>query len=133
MLQFQEKDFILRTPSAHEYHCSLLTGPLAETDSVTYGVNCSSTLNDLAHFHVANNQLPQDVMHILLEGVLPYTLKLMLQSFIFSKKYLTLDFLNDRITCFNFSRAEAKDKPCPLIARHFQPEGKIHQEGKVII
>ena len=106
-----------------------MSGPLAETDSVTYGVNCSSTLNDLAHFHVANNQLPQDVMHVLLEGVLPYTMKLMLQSFIFSKKYLTLDFLNDRITCFNFSRTEAKDKPCPLIARHFQPEGKIHLEG----
>lgn len=106
-----------------------MSGPLADADSVTYGVNCSSTLNDLAHFNVANNQLPQDVMHILLEGVLPYTMKLMLHSYVFTKKYITLDFLNDRITCFAFSRAEAKDKPCPLMARSLQPEGKINQEG----
>ena len=55
-----------------------MSGPLAETDSVTYGINFSSTLNSLAYFHVANNQLPQDVMNILLEGVLPYTMKLTL-------------------------------------------------------
>jgi hypothetical protein len=119
----------LRTPSAHDYHCSLLSGPLADTDSVTYGINYSSTLNNLAHFHVANNQLPQDIMHILLEGVLPYTLKLMLNSFISTKKYFSIDFLNDRITCFTFSRSEARDKPCPLLARNLQPDGKLHQEG----
>lgn len=98
---------------------------------MTYGINFSSTLNNLSYFHVANNQLPQDVMHILLEGVLPYTMKLMLKSFIFTKKYFSIDFLNDRITCFTFSRSEARDKPCPLIACNLQPDGKIHQEGIV--
>ena len=98
---------------------------------MTYGINFSSTLNNLSYFHVANNQLPQDVMHILLEGVLPYIMKLMLKSFIFTKKYFSIDFLNDRITCFTFSRSEARDKLCPLIARNLQPDGKIHQEGIV--
>ena len=30
------------------------------------------------HFHVANDQLPQDMMHIMLEGVVPYEVQLML-------------------------------------------------------
>ena len=71
-------------------------------------------------------------MRILLEGVLPYTMKLMLNSFIFTK-YFSIDFLNDCITCFTFSRSEARDKPCPLLARNLQLDGKIHQEGTVII
>ena len=30
-----------------------------------------SPLNSIEHFHVANSQIPQDFMHIVLEGVLP--------------------------------------------------------------
>ena len=41
-LQFTEEEFIRRTPDNHDYHCSLLNGPLAEQDSVTYGVNALS-------------------------------------------------------------------------------------------
>ena len=55
-----------------------MNGPLAEQDSVTYGVNFTSPLNDLKYFHVANFQLPQDIMHVMLEGVIPYEMKLML-------------------------------------------------------
>ena len=35
---------------------------------------------------MANNQLPQDVMHIMLEGVLPYEVQLMLTVFVKDKK-----------------------------------------------
>ena len=68
-------------------------------------------------------------MHTLLEGVFPYTMKLMLRSFVFNNKYITLDFLNDRLLCFKFSRIECKDKPCPLSERMIQPEGNINQTG----
>ena len=68
---------MLRNPVSHKYHCCLLTGVLQETDSVTYGVNYERVLNQLDDFSVGNTQLPQDVMHILLEGVLPYTIKAM--------------------------------------------------------
>ena len=121
--------FVLRTPATYDYHCSLLSGHLAAADSVTYGVNFKSTLNSLEYFHVANNQIPQDVMHILLEGVVPYTLKLMLHRFIFNKKYFTLEILNNQMTFFTFSRSERKDKPSPLIVRMLQPEGNINQSG----
>ena len=100
------------------------------TDSVTYGVNFPSPLNDIAYFHVANNQLPQDVMHILLEGVVPYTMKLILQSFIRRKKFLSLQYLNDKISCFKYSRMESRDKPSLLLPRMLDDENSFHQAGK---
>lgn len=45
-----ESDFALRTPGNYHYHCSLLEGPLAAADSVTYGVNYESVLNKLEYF-----------------------------------------------------------------------------------
>ena len=57
---YTESDFVLRMPRSYDYHCSLLSGPLAEADLVTYGVNYESALNK-QDFHVGNNQLPQDI------------------------------------------------------------------------
>ena len=65
----------------HKYHCALLDGPLSYEDSATYGVNFYSPLNCLDNFHVVT-QLPQDIMHILLEGVIPYELSFLLTYFI---------------------------------------------------
>lgn len=68
------------------YHCSLLdVQGLGAEFSTTYGINCRSPLNDISNFHVVN-QLPQDIMHILLEGVVPYQMSLMLSRFITDNK-----------------------------------------------
>ena len=128
-LQFMESDFALRTPANYDYHCSLLEGPLAAADSVTYGVNYESVLNKLEYFHVCNNQLPQDIMHILLEGVIPYNLKAMLISYVYVKGYISIQTINQRILSFNFSWSESKSKPCPLSANMLRDEGRINQTG----
>lgn len=128
--QFKEGGFVRRTKEAYDYHCSLLDGPMSASDSVTYGVNCRSALNDLYGFHVADGQLPQDVMHLLLEGVLPYELKLMLNDFINVKHYIDLEFLNDRVSCFTYSPEEAKDKPPPI---KDLTTGNISMSGKLLI
>ena len=112
-MQFKAREFTLRTLAAYDYHCGLLDGPLQKEDSVTYGINYASPLNELDNFHVVN-QLPQDIMHVLLEGVIPYELSLMIYSFIKEEKYFSLDQLNDRIACFSYSTKEAKDKPSPV-------------------
>jgi len=39
--------------------------------------------------------LPHDVMHDLLEGVLPYEMKLLLKYLISSNNSVTLEFFND--------------------------------------
>lgn len=95
MYQFREQDFLSRCPENYDYHCSLLEGCLAEADSITYGVNYRSPLNNLSHFQVANLQLPQDIMHILFEGVVPHELRLMLKEFICRQHYFTTDLLNE--------------------------------------
>ena len=102
---------------------------MAEADSVTYGICYRSSLNDLIYFHVANNQLPQDVMHVLLEGVIPYTIKYTLQNFITSKKYFTLPFLNDQIACFHYSRSESRNKPAQLKPEALDNDGNLKQTG----
>ena len=113
LVQFKSSNFTPRSPETYNYHCSLLTGPLASEHSTTYGVTGSSTLNEIANFHVVT-QLPQDIMHVLLEGVVPYEVRLMMKSFITEDKLLTLDTLNERISCFCYSSSEAADKPSPF-------------------
>lgn len=94
----------------YNYHCSLLEGYLGVEDSITYGVNFLSPLHDIKGFHVIN-QLPQDIMHVLLEGVVPYEVSLMLTTFVTENKYFSVDFLNDRIDAFAYTSQEVKDKP----------------------
>ena len=106
-VQFKEEDFTMRTPEVHDYHCSLLDGALANSDSVTYGITSKSSLNEIPHFHLPT-MLPQDVMHILFEGVVPRELKLMLANFIETKKHFSLDELNGH---FSYGRSEARNKP----------------------
>jgi len=106
---------------------------LAQVDSVTYGLNYRSALNELEDFHVCHFQLPQDMMHILLEGVIPYTMKAMLQSFVCVKRYFTIDNLNKKILNFKFSRSESKCKPSPISSHVLHDDDNISQSGMVIL
>lgn len=49
-------------------------------------------------------------MYILFKGVLSYQTKLLLFTFIYEKKFLTLKDLN-RIASFIYGRSEARNKP----------------------
>ena len=121
-MQFKARSFTLRTRETYDYHCSLLDGALCKEDSVTYGVNYASPLNDIDNFHVVDH-LPQDIMHVLLEGVIPYELSHMLICFVVEKKFLTGAQINDRIESFAYSTLEAKDKPSPIKAQVFSSRG----------
>ena len=87
----------------------MLHGNFAD-HSTTYGV----VLNDIPDFHVADGQMPQDVMHVLLEGVLPFEIKLMLKVFIVDKCYFNLDDLNGRLANFVYGRNDLRSKPPKL-------------------
>jgi len=104
---------------------------LREADSITYGINYESVLNQLDDFDVGNGQLPQDVMHILLEGVLPYTIKAMLQSFVCKNHFFTIEYVNQRISSFKFSQSESKSKPSQIFSNVLNDDGKINQSGMV--
>lgn len=83
---FTEEDFLIRTLNRHLQQCSTIenapTESLAEHFSTTYGINRRSALCDAPYFDVCQ-QIPPDIMHILLEGVVPYTTKLVLYYFIY--------------------------------------------------
>ena len=128
-LELRSSEFQPRTPELHEYHCSLLHGPLLEHNSTTYGINQRSPLNKISHFNVANWQLPQDVMHILLERVVKQELQLLLRNFIFDKNLFTLAILDSRLESFGYGCTELSSKPSPL---QINDSGVLvfHQSGK---
>ena len=90
-------------------------------DSITYGINHPSPLNDIHFFHVAAGQLPQDIMHTLLEGVLQKEIQLLLNQFVFVDNVFTLSTLNQRISSFSYGFSEVKDRPPKeLEAKHLK-------------
>ena len=79
-MQFLEHQFTLRTKESHTEHLALLEGESASDRSIEYGINRDSVLNELAYFHVCSGGLLPDIIHDILEGVLQYEMKLMLQE-----------------------------------------------------
>ena len=56
-----------------------LTSTERQHFSKMYGVNHRAVLDRLQYFDVASGALVPDIMHNILEGALPYELKLMFQ------------------------------------------------------
>ena len=74
---------------------------------------------------------PQDVMHILFEGVMPWEVKLMLTTFIEEKHFFALAELNERIRYFPYGRSEARNKPLRQFDLHHITDGlKLPLSGK---
>ena len=81
--------------------------------SVEFGINSPCILNQLKYFHCVDSLLP-DVMHDVLEGVLPYEMKILLQKFIQDDRYFQLDDLNYKIENFEFGYTETTNRPTPI-------------------
>ena len=123
---FEESHFELRTADIHEQQCQLLEGPLAIHHSVDSGVNRKSILETIPNFSVTRN-LPNDIMHDLFEGVVPYEMKLLLKYCVYMKLF-TVQLLNARLQSFDFGYSEISDKPSQLgedVTKH----GKVRQSA----
>lgn len=82
--QFVEDVSQLRSPAEYSQHCALLEQEdLTSLDhqhfSTTYGINRRALLSSLSYFDVASGALIPDIMHDILEGVLPLELKCLLK------------------------------------------------------
>ena len=122
----------LCTADDHDTVCDLLEEgtDTAASLSKTYGINNHSLLNKLEYFHVCNFGLPPDVMHDLLEGYVPYTMKLLLNQIINKEKLFTLDYLNNLILYFNYGTNDARNKPNCLTAEELASEAhSLNQSG----
>lgn len=103
----EERIIDLRKINDYELDCTLL---FEES-----GVTSRSIFNSVIGFHVYDNP-SVDYMHDILEGVVQYELALILNSFIFQKKYFTLDILNDRINNFNYSAFSSSVNKPPSVS-----------------
>ena len=110
--KFSESMFALRTPDEHSKQCNDLKIDANEF-SKQYGINRESILESIPNFSVVEN-LPHDIMHDLLEGVIPHEIKALLMYFILECKYFTLKKLNERLANYNYGYTEASDKPTPI-------------------
>lgn len=90
-----------------------------------------SPLNAIENFHVVKH-LPQDVMHIILEGSMKYEIQLMLKAFITSRNYFTVDVLNERIACYSYSAQDIRDKPSLINNNVITSDGSLRQSGNQI-
>ena len=123
---FVEANFELRTPETHVKQCTYLEQSQHQQRnelSKIYGINRKSVLENIP---VAQN-LPHDIMHDLLEGVIPYELKVMLTHFISNCHYFTLKQLNEQLLNYDFGYTEASDKPSAL--HDVKPESSLRQSA----
>lgn len=113
---FDENYFTPRTLRNHIRQCEEMerasTEFLKNSLMTTYGLNRRSKLVDFPAFDLIR-QTPQDIMHVLLEGVVPYEMKCVLKALILSGD-TELDSINAGIQCFSYSPVDVRDKPCPI-------------------
>ena len=109
---FSEDDFEPRSLKKHLYQCDVIHNcPHALKDhyKTAYGINRKSILTEFPHFDMIQ-QTPPDVMHILLEGVIPLTLQALTKHYI-NIKQTSLAAINNNIKNFCYGYMEANDKP----------------------
>ncbi|CAB4007939.1 uncharacterized protein LOC110246895 [Paramuricea clavata] len=106
--KFVEEEFTMRTRESYTRQMDLVA---EDPESVSvYGVKKPSALNASKYFHVVDG-LPSDIMHDILEGVLPLHIKLMLRKFIMEEKFFTLDQFNKQLPNFPFGVCDIKNRP----------------------
>ncbi|XP_078487842.1 uncharacterized protein LOC144745800 [Ciona intestinalis] len=120
--KFSEDQFMLRDITTHEIQCQ----DISETSAST-GINRRSVMLDVNDFDIFTGT-PQDLMHILLEGCLPYTIREVLQHFI-DLKVITLDQINESIQNFDYSYIDMPTKPSLLTKVHLIGSGKLRQSA----
>lgn len=133
--------FCLLNKEETEHVCSDATAPLRNqlnyADHVNMG-NPSLTgvkevcvFNNIPSFHVTQNY-SVDLMHDILEGVCHYDMIEILDHFIFRRKYFSLETLNFKMSVFDYSSVDLRNKP-PLISENFRKKGKLSMSASEML
>jgi len=99
----------LRSKESYDRQCALVTA--TPSDARTYGIRYTSPFISGA-FHVVNG-LPPDIMHDLLEGVVPLEMALVLKHLI-SSNYIDLTTFNRVITTWRYGPLDKQNKPVQI-------------------
>ena len=123
--EVKEGHFIERTKGSHDLHVQHVVG--SDDTSNHFGVKGDCALRkSLQYFHPITG-FPPDILHDLLEGVVPVELSLCIKELI-KLKYFTLEYLNEKISSFPYQHTDKVDRPQP-IPKTFITRGTIGGNG----
>ena len=115
---FREDSFQIRDKTVHAYHLEALDANV--DNGPVYGVLSRCPLFDLAYVDVTCTFVP-DIMHDLLEGVIPRLLKKVIGKSI-RDKMVTVESLNEELLKVS---KNVDDRPNLFTVKNFQPNGSI--------
>ncbi|XP_066601545.1 uncharacterized protein [Prorops nasuta] len=135
-LGFCDRQFTPRNISNHENILRIIS---AETNTSAakafwqkyYGVNSRSPLMNVEAFDITTC-LPQDAMHVLIEGPLEIAIRCYLMYRIKIKKLFTIRDFNQNLSNFDFKHLK-KDKPAMVEAHHLEPAGSLRKSATQIL
>ncbi len=110
---FEEDRFVLRTSEVHQCHLARIQQ--IPDDKVTYGVNGPLPFEELQYFDVTT-ALPPDIMHDLLEGVIPLVMKLVIGK-AHTEKHITIREINEELQKLCIGQNDKANKPVQLSER----------------
>lgn len=110
---FTEDSFVLRTTEVHKCHLARIQQ--VPDDKSTYGVYSSSPFDELHYFDVTKS-LPPDIMHDLLEGVIPLVMKLVISK-AHTEKHITINEINEELQKIHIGQNDKTNKPVQLSER----------------
>jgi hypothetical protein len=116
---FREDQLVLRTVATYEDQVAgLMSGSQNVTDS---GIKRPSCLTRLPYYHPMSNY-SADIMHDLMEGVIPLETKLFIHSLVYDKKLISLPELNNRIKTADYGRGNSRNIPSCLMEWHVKSQ-----------
>lgn len=111
--KFREDEFVLRNKIDHNFHMEIITDPITNVAKQfwqkMYGINRKSPLLYSTHVDVTSC-LPQDAMHVLIEGPIEITIRNFLRYCVIEENLFTNDDFNNSVARFDFKHLK-RDKP----------------------
>lgn len=102
--------------------------------SIEYGINNRTPLLDLKYFDPCGGGLVADVMHDLLEGVLQYETKVLLQHYVFEAKAISATILHELMESFEYGFMEVKNRPTSIERKTLRSKDNLlKQNGRSTI
>ena len=85
-------------------------------------------MNTLTYFH-SSEQLVQDAMHQLFEGVCPIEVKFILRHCIITLKVITVQEFNIQLSIFAFGYCDMANIPTPISREAIYKDNSLSQSG----
>ncbi|XP_064474056.1 uncharacterized protein LOC135388428 [Ornithodoros turicata] len=123
-----ESDFVIRSPEGHLHHLQMLKNGIPTLS--LYGVRESCPLSTSGF--QPTEHFPPDVMHDVLEGVIPFVMKHIIGHLI-SNKFFSLDHLNQRIVTYGYGMCDSKNKPEKLSQEFLKGKGSMKGSASQIL